>query len=137
MLNSTAIEMRPTHKKVATVSPRTAIAVAMRNSDDWALKVEYRDRNGQLTARYLSPIRMVGPDRMLALCLCREEPRQFHLSRCTKIELVPSAVLTMPMPIEICHETPIAELADNNTPSSFRDKISVATHDRLQSALVP
>jgi predicted DNA-binding transcriptional regulator YafY len=71
----------------------------MADAEHWAVCLHYIDRNNRVTKRYVSPIRFVADDRFLALCLCREEPRQFYLNRCKSIELVPAAELMMPMAI--------------------------------------
>lgn len=55
--------------------------------------------DGEVTVRFVSPIRFIGADRMLAYCLCREAPRQFHLDRCLEAVLMPAAEVTMPMPL--------------------------------------
>ncbi len=85
---------------IPEISQHASIAVAMSSPEDWALKLIYRDKNDHLTTRFVSPIRYLGPERFLALCLCREEPRQFYLNRCVSIQLVPACTLTMPMPME-------------------------------------
>ena len=72
---------------------------AMRDSDDWAVQMDYVDAKGRVSRRTVSPIRFVGDDRFLALCLCREAPRQFQLARCQNVRLVPAAEVLMPMPI--------------------------------------
>ena len=38
-----------------------------------------------------------APNRFLALCLCREEPRQFYLERCQNVRLEPAANVLMPV----------------------------------------
>ena len=44
-----------------------------------------------------SPIRFLGKDRFLALCLSREEPRQFYLDRCQNVRLARAADFLMPV----------------------------------------
>jgi predicted DNA-binding transcriptional regulator YafY len=72
---------------------------AMMDADTFVVELTYRDSKGQRTRRVVSPIRFVGDDRMLALCLCREEPRQFYLSRCEDVRLIPAAEVIMPVPM--------------------------------------
>ena len=72
---------------------------AMQDSDTFVIAMDYCAADGKRTTRYVSPIRFVGDDRFLALCLCREAPRQFQISRCESVRLIPSAEVLMPMPI--------------------------------------
>ena len=83
-----------THNKT---NIRPLIARAMQDSDQWAIRMDYRDRNDVVTSRFISPIRFLAPDRFLALCLCREEPRQFYLERCEEVVLIPADEILMPM----------------------------------------
>lgn len=76
-----------------------AVSRAMRNPDDWVLKIRYRSRNGEVNDRFVSPIRFEPNGQVLALCLCREEPRLFDLVRCEKFRLVPAAEVLMPVEI--------------------------------------
>lgn len=75
------------------------ICRAMGSPDDWVIELGYTDTEGVVTRRMVSPIRFLDEKRFLALCLCREEPRQFALEQCTDIRLEPSANVLMPMPI--------------------------------------
>lgn len=72
---------------------------ALRDPDHFVLRITYRDREGTVTERMVSPIRMVDARTMLALCLCRESPRRFDLERCSDLELVASHEVLMPCPI--------------------------------------
>ena len=45
----------------------------------------------------MSPIWFLGQDPFLALCLSREEPRQFYLERCHNVRLAPAAEFVMPV----------------------------------------
>lgn len=74
---------------------------AMFDSETFVVEMVYSDSKGNRTRRIVSPIRFVGKDRFLGLCLCREEPRQFYLSRCEEVRLIPAAEVIMPMPMEI------------------------------------
>lgn len=76
---------------------RHLIQRAMHQSDDWVIEFDYRDAKGLATHRVVSPIRFLGGDRFLALCLSREEPRQFHLQRCRNVKLKPAADYVMPV----------------------------------------
>jgi predicted DNA-binding transcriptional regulator YafY len=81
---------------------------AMMDSDTFVVEMTYLDSKGNRTRRIVSPIRFVGRDRFLALCLCREEPRQFYLSRCDDVRLIPAAEVIMPMPLEPVPAAPAA-----------------------------
>lgn len=72
---------------------------AMQDSDNYLIEMDYADARGNQTHRIVSPIRFVGNDRFLGLCLCREEPRQFQLSRCEEVRLMPAAEVLMPVPM--------------------------------------
>lgn len=76
-----------------------ALRYALDRGDNWVLEFEYRDAKGQRTIRTVSPVRMLGRRRFLALCLSREEPRQFYLDRCSNPRLIPAAEVLMPVPI--------------------------------------
>ena len=78
---------------------KDAIQRAMLDSESFVIEMTYLDAKGRRTRRVVSPIRYVGRDRLLALCLCREEPRQFYLSRCQDIQLLPASDVIMPMPM--------------------------------------
>lgn len=70
---------------------------AMHDCDRYVIKLDYTDSKGQTTRRVVSPIRFLGGNRMLALCLCREAPRQFHLNRCQNVRLCPAEQVMMPV----------------------------------------
>ncbi len=78
---------------------RQMIRRAMCQPDDVVIEFDYCDAKGLITHRVVSPIRFLGHDRFLALCLCREEPRQFHLNRCQNVHLEPAANFLMPLPM--------------------------------------
>ena len=73
---------------------------AMRDHDNYVIEMDYDDARGNRTHRVVSPIRFMGSYRFLGLCLGREQPRQFQLSRCRNIKLVPAETVQMPMPVE-------------------------------------
>ncbi len=76
---------------------RQIISRAMHQSDELVVTFAYTDAKGAVTHRVVSPIRFLGPDRFLALCLSREEPRQFYLERCENVQLAPAAEFLMPV----------------------------------------
>ncbi|MCA9161757.1 MAG: hypothetical protein KDA55_14505 [Planctomycetales bacterium] len=78
---------------------RQIIQRAMRQSDDLVVRFDYCDSKGVTTRRVVSPIRFVGPDRFLGLCLSREEPRQFYLNRCQNVCLDQATNYLMPVPM--------------------------------------
>ena len=60
----------------------TADAIRHAIRQELVVEFDYADTNGNLTHRAVSPIRFLGPDKFLALCLTREEPRTFFVNRC-------------------------------------------------------
>jgi predicted DNA-binding transcriptional regulator YafY len=76
---------------------RQLISRAMCQSDDLVVEFDYCDAEGAKTHRVVSPIRFLGRDRFLALCLSREEPRQFYLDRCQNVRLGMAADILMPV----------------------------------------
>ena len=79
---------------------------AMYAPDDYAVKLRYRSKDGELTERFVSPIKMTDSRSLLALCLCRENPRRFELDRCSHIELVPAHEVLMPMELKVLEAAP-------------------------------
>jgi predicted DNA-binding transcriptional regulator YafY len=69
----------------------------MHQPDHLVVQFEYTDSKGVQTHRVVSPIRFLGRDRFLALCLSREEPRQFYLDRCQNVRLAMAADFLMPV----------------------------------------
>jgi predicted DNA-binding transcriptional regulator YafY len=69
----------------------------MQDPEKWVISLEYVDSKGVVTKRLVSPIRFLSSRRFLALCLCREEPRQFYLERCQNVELTPADQVMMPV----------------------------------------
>ena len=80
-------------------SIRRILTQAAHRSDDLVVQFDYCDAKGQTSRRVVSPIRFVSQDRFLGLCLCREEPRQFYLDRCSNAELLDASDVLMPMPM--------------------------------------
>jgi len=78
---------------------RQMIQKSMRNPDDLVIEFSYRDSKGNATRRVVSPIRFVGQNRFLGLCLSREAPRQFYLDRCDEVRLKLARDYVMPVPI--------------------------------------
>ena len=76
---------------------RQLIHRAMYQSDDLVIEFDYCDAKGVATHRVVSPIRFLGNNRFLALCLSREEPRQFYLAHCQNVRLEPAANFLMPV----------------------------------------
>lgn len=74
---------------------------AMFNPDDLVVEFEYCDRRGRLTRRLASPIRFLGSNRFLALCLSSCEPRQFLLEGCDKIQLRRACDYVMPCEMQV------------------------------------
>ena len=78
---------------------RQILRRAMQQPDDLVVLLDYTDSKGVESRRVVSPIRFLSKDRFLALCLCREEPRQFHLERCRNARLGLASDVMMPMPM--------------------------------------
>ena len=72
---------------------------AMQDSDRFVIEMDYADAKGNRTHRLVSPIRFMGSYRFLGLCLSREQPRLFQLSRCKYLRLVPAETVLMPVPM--------------------------------------
>ncbi|QDU31409.1 hypothetical protein ETAA8_65660 [Anatilimnocola aggregata] len=78
---------------------RQLIQRAIRQSDDLVLVFDYQDSKGAVTRRVVSAVRFLAADRFLALCLSREEPRQFYLARCQNMRLDWANNFVMPVPM--------------------------------------
>ena len=78
---------------------RQILRRAMQQPDDLVVMLDYTDSKGVESRRVISPIRFLARDRFLALCLCREEPRQFHLERCRNARLGLASDVVMPVPM--------------------------------------
>jgi hypothetical protein len=93
---------------------RHLIHRAIRQADDLVLVFDYLDSKGVMSRRVVSPVRFLGNERFLALCLSREEPRQFYLNRCFNLRLDRSTNYVMPVPmvaIPLLAEEPVAMAA--------------------------
>ena len=75
----------------------TLIKKSIHSHDDLVVEFSYCDSKGKTSRRVVSPIRFLGNDRFLGLCLSREEPRQFYLGRCQSMELKPAYDYVMPV----------------------------------------
>ncbi len=82
---------------MTTSKLQQVLRTAMQHSDDLVIQLEYVDSKGVKTLRIVSPIRFLSTGRFLGLCLCRCEPRQFHLDRCSNIQLKKAADYVMPV----------------------------------------
>ena len=71
----------------------------MHDPDEWVVEFSYRDSEGNVTRRVVSPIRFLSSKRFLALCLGRAAPRQFYLERCEDLQVRKSIDFVMPVPI--------------------------------------
>ena len=96
---------RPTTTLPATAQPATVriaklIERVMQQTDDLVLVLDYEGKDGSRTRRVVSPIRFVAENRFLALCLSREEPRQFYLDRCSNVRVGLSGNYVMPVEIQ-------------------------------------
>ena len=91
--NSTTLEA----DRNATTRIAGLVSRVMQQIDDLVIVLEYSGKDGSVTRRVVSPIRFVGTDRFLALCLSREEPRQFVLSQCRNVRVDLAARYTMPV----------------------------------------
>jgi predicted DNA-binding transcriptional regulator YafY len=76
---------------------RRLIRRAVHQPDELVLEFDYADAEGVATHRPVSSVRFLGRDRFLALCLSREEPRQFRLERCRNVRLARAADILMPV----------------------------------------
>ncbi len=77
----------------------TVLQRAMNDSDRFVVELDYLDSKEIRTRRVVSPIRFLPGGRFLGFCLCREEPRQFHLTRCSNITLQRAENYLMPLAI--------------------------------------
>ena len=92
------------------------IRQAMNQPDDLAIQLDYTASDGSVSRRVVSPIRFLAGDQFLALCLCREEPRQFHLNRCSNARIVRASDILMPVPM--INLAPVPDAAEQFCPVS-------------------
>lgn len=77
-------------------SPRQKLSRAMRDPDHWVCRIVYQDRDDKFTSRLISPVRFTANDRcVLALCIGRQENRQFLVSRIKSVAMVNAAEVLM------------------------------------------
>lgn len=93
---------QPKAPEVMSVRNALLIRRVMQQSDDLVLVFDYRGKDGSVTRRVVSPIRFASEDRFLALCLSREEPRQFYLDRCSNVRVDLANNYVMPVELLIC-----------------------------------
>jgi|LakMenE18May11ns_1017448.scaffolds.fasta_scaffold9947850_5 predicted DNA-binding transcriptional regulator YafY len=103
-LLSPSIAERETTKKAATIREanarsRAMLQRAMHQCDDLVVVFDYCDCHGRSTRRVVSPIRFIGHDLFLGLCLSREAPRQFYRERCKNMRLALASSFVMPVPM--------------------------------------
>ncbi len=77
---------------------RRILHQAMQRPEDLVVQLDYTDAKGIETRRVVSPIRFLSNERFLGLCLSREEPRQFYLSRCENMKIREAYEFVMPVP---------------------------------------
>lgn len=76
------------------------VARAIQQSDDLVVVFDYLDANRNATRRVVSPYRFLGDSHFLGLCLTREEPRQFQISRCRNLKIDLAVNYVMPVAFE-------------------------------------
>ena len=89
-------ERRDPNKTKRPLTTRQKLSLAMQDPDRWACRIIYQDRAGKRTTRLISPIRWTVEKRnLLALCISREEPRQFAIAGIRSVELTASSDVLM------------------------------------------
>jgi len=73
------------------------LARVMQQSDDLVIVFDYCDARGARSTRVVSPYRFLGDTHFLGLCLSREEPRQFQISRCKNVRVDLAMNYVMPV----------------------------------------
>jgi predicted DNA-binding transcriptional regulator YafY len=79
-------------------SEKRSLLTAMRDPDQWVVRLRYKDAAGKTTIRIVSPIRLEGAS-VMALCLAREQCRRLILNRISHVELIQACDVLMPVPI--------------------------------------
>ena len=78
------------------LTTRQKLSLAMRDPDRWVCRIIYQDRDGKRTSRLISPIRWTTKNKnLLALCISREEPRQFVVAGMRSVELLDASDVLM------------------------------------------
>lgn len=71
------------------------------DSDQFVCVIRYRDERNRTTLRAVSPIRFLPCGEIInALCLGREEPRNFRLDRIESAYKIPSHEIQMPVEVQ-------------------------------------
>jgi predicted DNA-binding transcriptional regulator YafY len=84
------------------MNSKPLILRAIHQSDDLVVVFDYLDAHGKASRRVVSPYRLLGDSHFLGLCLTREEPRQFQISRCRNLTIDLANNYVMPvMPEEL------------------------------------
>jgi len=78
----------------------------MQQSDDLVIVFDYSDAKGLTSRRVVSPYRFLGETHFLGLCLTREEPRQFQVSRCQNVRV--DLAMNYVMPVVFSQQTAVA-----------------------------
>lgn len=77
-------------------SVRQILTRAIRDPDHWACRILYRAAGGVQTVRNISPVRFTNADQtVLALCVGREENRQFSIRNIIDIKLIDASTVLM------------------------------------------
>ena len=78
---------------------RIKIARSIEDPDRWAVRITYTRSDNTTTSRIVSPVRYYKAN-LQALCLGREQMRNFALGRILSVELIDARDCLMPEPIE-------------------------------------
>ena len=76
----------------------------MKNPDNFVMQIIYESSKGETTKRVISPVKY-GPNKetIFALCLAREEVRQFRLDGIRFVRVINANKVLMPIQIENVH----------------------------------
>jgi len=77
-----------------------AIAICMKNPEQFVLDINYLDAKGNLTQRCVSPIGYLTPRLLSVYCLGRCEVRSLKLSRIMRMRFVVANEVLSPMAIK-------------------------------------
>lgn len=78
---------------------KLSISRAIEDPDRWAIRITYTRSDNKTTSRIVSPVRYYKAN-LQALCLGREQMRNFALSRILSVELIDARDCLMPEPIQ-------------------------------------
>ena len=76
---------------------RYLLSIAMMFPDDLVVLFRYRDRHGKVTRRVVSPVRFVGRNCFVGLCLVRADYRQFRVDECRYMKVGFACDFMMPL----------------------------------------